>query len=232
MQDRPRIICLMESSIDGRLHPSRWTASPDGTTKDWSATYEAIHARVAPDGWLVGRTTMAEMAKGSPHPPAETGRPSRPLHIARREGTFAIALDRSVKLHFAKPDIGGDPVVGLLGREVSAAHLAELAGDGISYVGAEDATMALAPLLAVLRQELGIATLMLEGGGQVNGSFLAAGLVDELHVVLEPALDGSPSPAIVEAGADSLKGRITLSLRECQRLDNGAVHLRYEVSPA
>ena len=120
----------------------------------------------------------------------------------------------------------------LLGRDVIDSHLAELAGDGVSYVVAEDEAMALAPLLVVLRRELGIATLMLEGGGHVNGSFLAAGLVDEFHVVLAPALDGSHSPAIVEAGREGLKGKVTLSLSSCEHLDNGAIHLRYAVFQA
>lgn len=229
MMDRPRIICLMTSSIDGRLHPSRWTLSPNGTPKDWSRAYEALHESVGADGWIVGRTTMAEMAKGEPHPAVNAGAPPRPHHFAQRQGPFAVALDRSGKLHFAKPDISGDHVIVLLGRDVPDRHLAGLAGDGVSYIVAEDEEMALAPMLASLKRELGISTLMLEGGGHVNGSFLAAGLVDELHVVLAPALDGSPSPAIVEAGDEGLKGKVTLALLECELLAAGAVRLRYAV---
>ncbi|MEG8023521.1 hypothetical protein QP162_01840 [Sphingomonas aurantiaca] len=43
MTDRPRIICHMTSSIDGGLHPSRYTDSPDGTVKDWTRAYESLH---------------------------------------------------------------------------------------------------------------------------------------------------------------------------------------------
>lgn len=230
MADRPRIICLMTSSLDGRLHPSRWTTSPNGTVKDWSAAYEAVHDGTEADGWIVGRTTMAEMTKGKSHAHANTGSPPRPHHIAQMEGPFAIALDRSGKLHFGKPDIGGDHVVILLGRDVPDSHLAELVSDGVSYIIAQDEEMELAPLLATLKRELGIATLMLEGGGHANGAFLKAGLVDELHIVLAPALDGSPSPAIVEAGDEGLKGKVALSLLECELLANGAVRLRYAVA--
>ena len=229
MPERPRIICLMASSLDGRLHPSRWTRNPAASAS--GSAYEALHDELAADAWLVGRTTMAEMAKGVPHPPVEPGSPPRPIHLATRQGPYGIALDRSGKLHFAKPDIGGDPVVVLLGRDVSDAHLAELLTDGVSYIVAEDAEMALAPLMATLRRELGIETLLLEGGGVVNGSFLAASLVDELYVVLAPALDGSPSPAIVEAGEAGLKGKVTLSLISCAPLDNGALRLHYAVAP-
>ena len=228
---RPRIICLMTSSLDGRLHPSRYTRSPDGAAKDWSAAYEALHDELAADGWIVGRTTMAEMAKGAPHPRDDAPVPPRPLHLAGGKGPFAVALDRHGKLHFAGPDVGGDPVLVLLGSDVSDAHLAELVEDGVSYIVAHDAEMTLAPLMQTLLREVGIGTLLLEGGGCINGSFLAAGLVDELVVFVAPALDGSPSTAIVEAGDEGLKGKVQLSLLACDRLGAGLVRLRYAVSP-
>jgi len=231
MTDRPRIICLMSSSLDGGLHPGRWTHSPDGTIEQWSGAYEALHDELAADAWLVGRTTMAEMAKGVPHSPATVATtPPRPMHLVDRKGPFAIAIDRSGKLHFAASDVGGDPVLVLLGRDVADAHLAELVADDISYIIAGDEEMALPPLMTTLRRELGIETLLLEGGGVVNGSFLAAGLVDELYVLLAPALDASSSGSIVETGGAGLRGKLTLSLLACDQLDGGAVRLHYGVA--
>jgi len=60
---KPTLICLMLGSIDGKLHPSRFTASPDGARGDWTAAYEKLHEEFEADGWLVGRVTMAEMSK-------------------------------------------------------------------------------------------------------------------------------------------------------------------------
>jgi hypothetical protein len=31
---KPHVICHMMVSLDGRIHPSRWTASPDGRARD------------------------------------------------------------------------------------------------------------------------------------------------------------------------------------------------------
>ncbi|WP_182086568.1 RibD family protein [Aureimonas sp. ME7] len=231
MTQRPHVICHMTSSIDGRLHPSRYTASPDGAVKDWSGAYEAIHDRLGADAWLVGRTTMGELAKGEAHPPTEPGAVERPVHVAASNvKTWAIAPDTKGRLHFAKPDIGGDPVLVLLGSEVSDAHLAELAGDGISYVVAGTPEIDLGEALGILRSRFSVERLLLEGGGAINGSFLAAGLVDELSVVLAPALDGSTErEGIVSFGAEGLKGRLQLSLESADRLDGGALHLRYRV---
>lgn len=93
MTDRPRIVCLMISSLDGRLHPSHYTESRDGTSDAWSASYEALHDELAADAWIVGRTTMAEMAKGKPHAVETASAPRPPFHLTGAKGPFALALD-------------------------------------------------------------------------------------------------------------------------------------------
>jgi len=224
----------MSSSIDGGLHASRYTASPDGTPEGWSAIYETLHDELGGNAWLVGRTTMAEMSKGEPHSPVEVGEVDRQQHFARRDAAhYAIAVDTTGQLHFRGSDIGGDHAIVLLGNRVSDEHLAELVGDGISYLVSKGEQVDLRASLETLRAEFGIETLLLEGGAAINGSFLAEGLVDELHVVVMPALDARKDmEAIVSHGTEGLQGRVRLSLASCRRLDHGAVHLTYTVSAA
>ncbi|TGP87533.1 MULTISPECIES: RibD family protein [unclassified Mesorhizobium] len=230
---KPHIICHMLASLDGGLHPSRYTESPDGSRAEWSGLYEQIHNDLEGDAWIVGRVTMAEMSKAGAHPPAHAGKVERPHHFARRDaGSYAVALDASGKLHFAKPDIGGDHVVVLLGREVEDTHLAELAADGVSYVVSQTPDIDLAAMLDVLGRELGISRLLLEGGAGINGSFFAAGLVDELSLLIAPALDArAANQGVVEFGEAGLAGKMRLSLKSCQTLAHGLVQLRYAVSP-
>lgn len=231
--DRPTIICHMTSSLDGGLHPSRYATSLDGSAKDWSALYEQLHDRFDADGWIVGRVTIAEMAKGDPAMPPADAKVERPLHIADRAAkSHAVTVDRSAKLHFGTGDIGGDHVVVLLGSEVADTHLAELAASGVSYVVSATPEIDLPAAMATLRREFGIAKLLLEGGGGINGTFLAAGLVDELSVVLTPSLDGGTGAERTVKFDDGLKGKVTLSLTGCERLDHGVVHLRYAVTAA
>jgi riboflavin biosynthesis pyrimidine reductase len=230
---KPLVICHMLASLDGSLHPSRYTKSPDGTRAEWSSLYEHIHNDLAGDAWMVGRVTMAEMSKASAHPPANAGKVDRPYHVAQRgAGTYAVALDASGKVHFARSDIGGDHVVVLLGHDVSDNHLAELASDGVSYIVTETADMNLAAMLEVLGREFGIGRLLLEGGAGINGSFFAAGLVDELSLLVAPAIDGrAANQGFVEFGETGLAGKTQLSLKSCEALAHGLVHLRYAVTP-
>jgi riboflavin biosynthesis pyrimidine reductase len=229
---RPYVICLMESSLDGRLHRSRWTRSPDGVSKDWGALYAATHDGLNADAWIVGRVTMAEMAKGQPHAPESALPQQRPHHFAAgHQKPYAVALDAGGKLHFARSDIGGDHVIVLLGSGVPDTHLAELAGDGISYIVSDKAEVDLAAALETLRKEFAIERLALEGGGGINGSFFAARLVDEFIVIIGPAIDGrADSRTIVESGDAGLSGRVKLSLRTCETLAHGAVRLTYDVT--
>src|SRR4051812_31166301 len=82
MSLRPHVICHMLVSLDGRIHPSRWTESPDGVRGEWSKVYEKVHEALGGQAWLVGRITMAEMNKIGAHPPAGPFQVERPHHFA------------------------------------------------------------------------------------------------------------------------------------------------------
>lgn len=230
---KPHVICHMIAPLDGSLHPSRCTTSPDGSRAEWSDIYEEVHRTFEADAWLIGRVTMAEMSKAGPHAPLQHSAVTRPLHFAPHSpGRYAIALDPSGKLHFAKPEISGDHVVVLLGQDVPDGHLAELAADGVSYIVGEAATIDLGATLDVLGRELGIRRLLLEGGATINGAFFAAGLVDELSLLVAPIVEGRVGvQSFVEFGEIGLAGKAQLSLQSCDTLAAGLVHLRYAVSP-
>jgi riboflavin biosynthesis pyrimidine reductase len=230
---KPNVICHMIASLDGSLHPSRCTTSPDGSRTEWSEIYEEVHRDFKADAWLVGRVTMAEMSKAGPHAPTQPGVVDRPYHFAtRKSGSYAVALDPSGKLHFAKAEINGDHVVVLLGRDVPDSHLAELSADGVSYIVTEAADIDLTAMLDVLGRELNIRRLLLEGGATINGAFFAAGLVDELSLLLAPAVEGRVGvQSFVEFGEHGLAGKVQFSLKSCEKLARGLVHLRYAVTP-
>jgi riboflavin biosynthesis pyrimidine reductase len=230
---KPHVSILMVTSIDGRLHPSRFTASPDGTLRDWSGQYEKVHASLEVNAWLVGRVTMAEMSKAGPHPPAGPWRVERPIHVASTDATtFAVALDPSAKLHFQGANLSGDHVIVLVGRDTPDSHLAELTADGVSYAVSASAEPDIPGLLDVLARDFGITHLVVEGGAKTNGAFLAAQVVDELRVLVAPALDGAAEQiqGIVEYG-NGLAGVVRLQFKSADVLEHGVVQLAYAVLP-
>jgi len=59
---------------------------------------------------------------------------------------------------------------------------------------------------------LGLMSLLVEGGSQINGSFLDQGLIDKIFLFLSPKLIGDPlAPGIFSgAGVASLKEAISI----------------------
>jgi len=224
---RPYVICHMVASLDGRILPSRWAPKPD-----LHGAYERIHETLGGDAWLVGRITGQEFAKSAAYPDQTRKTFPRTPWFARRDAeAWAIVVDAQGKIAWGRSDVGGDPIVVLLTEQVSDAHLAGLRSDGVSYVFAGHDRLDLPAALDLLARELGIKRLMLEGGGWVNGAFLRAGLVDEISLILAPAIDGrAGSPSLFDGeAADGAAPVRSLRLDHSEVLEGGSLWLRYRL---
>ena len=109
-------------------------------------------------------------------------------------------------------------------------YLAMLRDKGISYVVAGQSSVDLAKAVTQLGEHFGIRTLLLEGGGHINGAFLEAGLVDELSLLVVPAIDGRHEIPTVFDGIDaSKKSAVRLKLKSVERRERDTLWLRYDV---
>ena len=229
---KPRVICLMAASVDGRTLPSRWC--PKGAAGDH---FERVHEELAGDAWLIGRVTGQEFAKGKPYPVSTKETFPREPWFARRDArAYGVVLDAHGRIAWGRSDIGGDPIVVVLSEMVSDAHLAGLRSEGVSYIFAGKSQLDLALTLDILNRELGVKRLLLEGGGGTNGAFLRAGLVEEFNLVLCPAVDGAKgAPSVfdsTEAEADQRAPITAMTLENSQALEGGAMLLRYQIQNA
>lgn len=226
---KPHVTCLIASSVDGRTLHSRWR--PKGSAGD---LFEQVHDELGGDAWLIGRVTGAEFAKGQPYPTGTTQRFPREHWLPKRDAdSYGVVLDARGKIGWGRADIGGDPIVVVLTEQVSDAHLAGLRGEGVSYIFAGQREIDLALTLDILNRELGIERLLLEGGGGTNGAFLRAGLVDELQLILCPAIDGAKgAPSVFDSAEDESEQRApvtAMSLESTRPLQGGALLLTYRI---
>ncbi|WP_328765799.1 dihydrofolate reductase family protein [Devosia aurantiaca] len=136
-----------------------------------------------------------------------------------------MAIDRAGKLHLNRHKANGDPLVAVLTETVTDDHLAELRRDGISYLFAGGRELDLSLAIGRLGDEFGVKRLLLEGGGGINGSFLKAGLIDELSVLVAPVADAGEGPTLFTDGVAN-----KLKLTGVDRLEHDFIHLRYQVS--
>ena len=226
---RPRVICHMMASVDGRIVVDGWPMSPEGRRE-----YERVHASYEPNGWICGRVTMEPFA-GGVRPEAEVARehaggaPREDFRAPGEHDSFAFAIDPSGRLAWESSDIDGDHVVAILSERVSDEYLAFLRERGVSYLlaGARDVDLALA--LEKVGARFGVRTLMLEGGGRINGGMLRAGLIDEVSVLVAPVADGRiGTPALFDVDGDGV-APCRLALEGVERRADDVLWLRYRV---
>jgi 2,5-diamino-6-(ribosylamino)-4(3H)-pyrimidinone 5'-phosphate reductase len=226
---RPRVICHMLASLDGRIVTDGWPLSADGRKQ-----YEAVHASYAPDGWLCGRVTMQLHFASGVRDETEvarlySGAPRDDFVAPGKHTSYAFVVDPRGKLRWESSEIDGDHVVAICNERVSDDYLAALRKQGVSYIlaGLSDIDLPLA--LDRIGERFGVRTLMLEGGGGINGSMLRARLVDEVSVLVAPVVDGRVGTAALfdVEGASMSPRRLALESVE-QRADD-VLWLRYRV---
>lgn len=224
---KPYVICHMMSSVDGHALTDGWDRT---LKKQADTTYERLAERFDFDAWACGRVTMEEIAHGEGYPKgvAQALIP-RIHHFARRDaGKYAIAIDPQGKVAWKKNEALDSHVVAVLSEAVSDDYLAHLQSIGASYVFGGKHELDLAAVLELLNAELGIERLVVEGGPHVSGSFVAAGLVDEISVLIIPLVDGRGAhPASFEIAEQVWQQPLYLSLDSAEAQDDGSVWLRY-----
>jgi riboflavin biosynthesis pyrimidine reductase len=227
---KPYVICHAVASVDGRILTKRWRPEDAGR----SATFERLHDQLGVDAWLIGRVSGQGYGKREAYPKhTDQHYPRQPWFARREAAAYGIVLDPRGKIVWGRSDVGGDPIVVVLTEQVGDAHLAGLREDGVSYIFAGARELDLKLALDILNRELGIRRLEVNGGGFTNGAFLRAGLIDEISVVIFPAVDGVKGSASVfdmgEAEAGTAAPLQSMTLASSEVLECGGVWMRYRV---
>ena len=219
---KPQVILHMMTTMDGRIIADRWP-----NDFDIEGLYMDIHKELAGDAWLVGATTMKEIAVGTPNPVSTQECYSRTLWKAPNciQSPYAVYLDRKGNVHLNIAETNGNPIVAVLVESVSDDYLAELRRDGISYLFAGKTEIDIPLALSYLERDFGVSRLLLQGGGVINGAFLDAGLIDEVYLSIMPFADGeSGTPTLFERQ----KGMIEkFKLESFRPLNHDIVQIHY-----
>ncbi len=110
MEKRPRIICHMLVSVDGKIDG----AAVKAVTRE--GEYEATGAELEGDAWICGRTTMQQhFAEKEPFVSASKAPAGQqPVYMARRAESYAISVDTMGKLRWRADEIDGDHLICVL----------------------------------------------------------------------------------------------------------------------
>lgn len=232
---KPYIICHMLSALDGKITGEFLKSK---SALEVEAHYDRIHDDFRAQAWLCGRVTFDDnftFYKQADLAPFADSKIKREDFIAEPNAKlYAIALDSSGKLAWETNTIDYNNrvlshVVEVLCESVSDAYLAYLQSKKVSYIFAGKDKIDLKLLLKKLQNLLKVETLLLEGGGVINGSFLNEGLIDELSLLIAPVADGSTSNNTLFEMNPSLPAMppAEFKLKSVEKLGENGVWLRY-----
>lgn len=234
--NRPHIICHMMISLDGKIMGDYMNTQ---AAEDMNNEYDRIHDEFQADAWMCGRITMDDNFTFYKAPALDMDAPEVPRtdYIAQPHAqSYVVAVDPSGRLGWTENAISGYAkrppahIIEAVTEQVSNAYLAYLRKLGISYVFAGEERIDCGLLMEKLRLLFGIQTLLLEGGGVLNGTFLNAGLIDEVSLVITAAADGATTtPTLFDVPAAlSARPATLFSLDSVQRLGEDGLWLRYK----
>jgi 2,5-diamino-6-(ribosylamino)-4(3H)-pyrimidinone 5'-phosphate reductase len=177
---KPHVILYNAVSVDGRT---------DGFQPDIELFYSLV-ARWHEDATIAGSDTLLQAAADIPDetepapPPAVDADDERPLLVV------PDSRGRVRTWHYWRTQPYWRDCVVLCSERTPPEYVQYLADRQIKSIVAGDAHIDFALALEVLHTEHGVKVLRVDSGGTLNGVLLRAGLVDELHLLVHPALVG------------------------------------------
>ena len=222
---KPYIVCHMMQSIDGRI-------ACDMVDKiSGNEYYTALDSLACPTT-VEGKVTLQTHVTGFEPCPVRDAVPvgHEEVHVAEKAGGYEVSVDSKGTLAWtAKNCKSGKPRLCLLSEDTSQAYLAHLRSLGMSYIATGKGHVDLKRAVELLNTHFGVERMAIVGGGKINGGFLAAGLLDEISIMLAPGIDGRIGQPALFDGIAERESYLPFKLQymKSEVLENGVVWIRY-----
>mgnify|MGYP004545397163 CR=1 FL=1 len=222
---KPYVVCHMMASVDGRIDCAMTEQLPG--VQEYYATLEVLQAPTRVSGRVTAQLEMALPGEFHSENPQPLGREDS--FCAMEAAGYEVVVDTDGSLLW--PDQAGEerPLLVVTGEQVSRDYLEYLQQRHISWIACGQPRVDLVRACALLRQVFGVQRMAVVGGGHINAGFLAAGLLDEVSVLIGAGIDGRGGMAAVFDGLPQGRPVTPLKLTGVQPYESGAVWLRYAV---
>ncbi len=247
-RDRPHVVMQMSASIDGRIalgpsltmfdtHPASDALPDEGPL--WARVTKAIEEAWSPQATMMGSgTVQREDAPSRELPPFDGDASSLyvdflPEEVVARTSHWHVLVDGRGRCRsgYKATENPGGHILHLVSFAAPPEHLASLRDERIPYLVGGQVHADLKGALHKLRTLLEVRALLLWGGGILNGAMLRAGLIDEVHLILKPALIGgrqTPTLADCDDLTDDERPAV-LELVSARPQEQGFLWLHYRV---
>jgi diaminohydroxyphosphoribosylaminopyrimidine deaminase/5-amino-6-(5-phosphoribosylamino)uracil reductase len=182
---RPFVLMKVAMTLDARIAPP---PSHDTPHAPYWITSEVARAAVQPLRWAAD-ATMVGVDTVVADDPWMTDRSG----LRRRRPLLRIVLDSALRMPLDSKMVAtaqNDVVIFTVSRDEARIRELTTRGVRVEVLPAEAGRVPLEKVLLKLGEE-GVLTLLTETGTRLNTAFLAAGLVDRLHLFISPQIMGS-----------------------------------------
>jgi 2,5-diamino-6-(ribosylamino)-4(3H)-pyrimidinone 5'-phosphate reductase len=219
---RPRVIVYNAVSLDGGI---------DGFQPDIGLYYSLVR-RFGENATLAGCETLLN----SPDPiPEEAAADLAPRAVEPGDQRpMLVVADSRGRLrtwHYWKRQPYWRRFVSLCTEKTPLEHRTYLKQRHVECLDAGADRIDFGRALERLHAEYGVTVVRVESGGTLNGVLLRAGLVDEVHLLIHPAMVGDIGRSFFRSpGSESSRDPIALKLKAVEQHANDMIMLSYDVA--
>ena len=142
---------------------------------------------------------------------------------------YCVVVDTKGSLLWTHPKELNQPLIVITTMSVKKDYLDYLDSERISWIAVGEKQIDLVHACEILAREFGIERMAIVGGGHINAGFLREGLLDEVSLVVGPAIDGRAGMTALFDGLDAQKEPTPLKLETFNRY-NDVLHLLYKLA--
>jgi len=183
---KPFIVCHMMASIDGRIDCDMLDNYSGG-----DCYYDTLDSYKC-QAFIEGRVSREKhsAARGRFTASDKTPCGFRVFSDNLEPGdTYAISIDTHGTLLWDDWKVGGKTLICIVSEDAPIDYWKYIRGLGAYYIAVGKGRVDLPRAMDILNTEFGIERVALVGGGNINGAFLDAGLIDEISMVYGPIID-------------------------------------------
>ena len=222
---KPYIICHMMAAIDGRIDCGM-TEKIQGV-KEYYSTLDALKATAFVSGKVTAELEMALPGKFHAQNMEALWEEGFSKKVSAQ--AYNVVVDTQGTLLWNEEHSADNATIIITSERVTKEYLAYLDSKNISWIACGKEHIDLARASEILHDEFGVERVAVVGGGHINAGFLDAGLLDEVSVLLGPAIDGRGGMAAMFDGLPMTREPFQLKLESVKSFDDGAIWIRYKV---
>lgn len=225
---KPFVSMLMMISIDGKIDGKCF----ENPQNKWLSDFYESHKLKISEAWGNGANTHARYFSD----PAvdwsafENASMDDSDNIVLSQLPYVVSFDTTGRVQWGNarlqyPKNVENQVIVVTTQKSSAAFRAYLKSKNIAYILAGESTINLKLALTKLQELFNINRFAITGGATINAAFVQEDLVDEIHLVITPDIEGNQNLTFCE-NPQSITRRFRL--KDVQRLKDDGILLVYQ----